>query len=75
MACLLHPLFALEIFSFCLFSRKSDVVTMVTCCFLVDWFTGRWGARLSFYGSLEEVREVFENPVRRDISDFVEEVF
>ena len=75
MACLLHPLFALEIFSFCLFSRKSDVVTMVTCCFLVDLFTGRWGARLSFYGTLKGVKEGFENPVRRDISEFVEEVF
>jgi hypothetical protein len=48
---------------------------MVTCCFLVDFFTGRWGARLSFYGTLEGVRERFENPVRRDISEFVEEVF
>jgi len=43
---------------------------MVTC-FLVDLFTGRWGTRLSFYGSLEEAREVFENPVRRDISDLL----
>ena len=75
MVCLLHPLFAFEIFSFCLFSRKSDVFTMVTCCFLVDLFTGRWGARLSFFGILEGVREVFENPLTRDICDFVEEVF
>jgi hypothetical protein len=48
---------------------------MVTCCFLVDLFTGRWGARLSFFGILEGVREVFENPLKRDICDFVEEVF
>lgn len=75
MVCLLHPLFALEIFIFCLFSRKSDIVTMVTCCFLVDLFTGTWGARLSFFGTLEGVREGFENPVRIDISEFVEEVF
>jgi hypothetical protein len=48
---------------------------MVTCCFLVDLFTGRWGARLNFYGTLVGVREGFENPVRRDISEFVEEVY
>jgi hypothetical protein len=59
MVCLLHSPFALEIFSFCLFSRKSDVVTMVTCCFLVDLFTGRWGARLNFYGTLEGMRGRF----------------
>jgi len=75
MVCLLHPLFASEIFSFYLFSRKSDVVTIVTCCFLVDLFTGRWGARLTSYGTLEVVGEGFENPVRRDISEFVEEDF
>jgi hypothetical protein len=48
---------------------------MVTCCFLVDLFTRRWGARLSFYGTLERVSEGFENSVTRDISEFVEEVF
>jgi len=41
---------------------------MVTCCFLVDLFTGMWSARLSFFGSLEGVKEVFENPFTRDIS-------
>ena len=75
MACLFHPLFALEIFNCCLFSIKSDGVTTVTCCFLVDFFTGRVGARLSVYGTLDGVMQGFLDPVGRYISELVEELF